>query len=374
MDPVTAKVARRLLFVTHTSEWIGPNISLLELVIRLPDDLSPLVAVPDGGRFTEALSDHGVPIRFLRRVNKCGIPALIRMIRQDGVSLVYGNSSHGASRNALIAAKLCNVPFVYHLREMATQRSSWRRSTRLFPWADAAIAVSKAAADSYQGSFRKPPRVIHNGVSLGHFSLDRNLCRREVASEFGLDETVPLVIHVGNVYRRKGQRLALEVIRDLQRSVPGCCLLMVGRLDRDAEYVDSLRASIAEYGLEDRVIITGLRRDVARLLAAADVFLHTALEDPHPRAVIEAMAARLPIVAIAVDGVSETVVDGETGFLVSWPYTAQALADPVARLLESPQLGQAMGDRGRERTRRLFSADRTARDVADVIHGLIGSQ
>jgi glycosyltransferase involved in cell wall biosynthesis len=148
---------------------------------------------------------------------------------------------------------------------------------------------------------------------------------------------------------------------------------MVGRLDRDPPYVEGLRSSIVQLGLDDHVVMTGLRTDVGRLLAAADVFLHTALEDPHPRAVIEAMASGLPVVALAVDGVSETVVDGETGFLVSSPCTALALADPVSRLLESPELSRAMGDRGRERTRLLFSADRTAREVADVILELIGA-
>jgi len=360
----------RVLFVTHTSEWIGPNISLLELVIRLRDDLIPLVAVPGGRRFIEALKENAVPVRSLRRIDKYGIPALVRMIRMEEVALVYGNSAHSASRNALIAAKFCNVPFVYHLREMAG--SGWRHGRRFFPWADAAIAVSRATAESYRGSFRETPRVIHNGVDVERFELDRDSSRREVASEFGFDEAAPIVIHVGNVYERKGQQIALEVARELQRDFPQCRLLMAGRLDRDSDYVDRLRVSIAEYGLEGRVILLGLRTDIGKLLAAADVFLHTALEDPHPRAVIEAMAAGLPVVAIAVDGVSETVVDGETGFLVSWPCPIRELADPLASLLANPELSQQMGDRGRDRTSRLFSADRMARDVADVILTLLG--
>ncbi len=365
-----AETPRRVLFVSHTSEWIGPNISLLELVTRLPDNLSARVAVPGAGRFTEALEEHGIAVRFFRRLDKFGIPALIRMIRREEASLVYGNSAHGVSRNALIAAKFCGVPFVYHLREMAGDGP--RHRLRLFPWADAAVAVSKATADSYHGSFRRSPRVIYNGVPLDQFDLNRDVCRKEIASEFGIDEAAPIVIHVGNVYRRKGQLTALEVVHELQQAVPGCHLLLVGRLDRDPAYVDSLRAQISEYGIGDRVFITGLRADVGKLLAAADVFLHTALEDPHPRAVIEAMAARLPVVAIAVDGVSETVVDGETGFLVPQVCEARALVDPLADLLKSPELRRDMGDRSYDRTKRLFSADRTARDVTEVILGLVG--
>lgn len=361
----------RILFVTHTAEWIGPNISLLELLVRLPESLRPLVAVNGTGRFTDVLEEHGIPFLSLKRLDKYAIPSVARAIRRAQVSLVYGNSAHGASRNALVAAKFCGVPFVYHLREMAKGR---RRKKALFPWADAAIAVSRATADSYDGSFREPPRVVYNGVSLERFDLDRETCRREVRSEFGIDQDASIVIHVGNVYRRKGQRLALDVFREVQRTTPDSHLLIVGRLDRDPGYVDGLRSAVAEYGLEDRVTIAGLRIDVARLLAAADVFLHTALEDPHPRAVIEAMAARLPVVAVAVDGVSETVVDGETGFLVRPPRVERRLAERVVALLNSPALLETMGDRGRDRIGRLFSAERTARDVAEVILEQVGRQ
>jgi glycosyltransferase involved in cell wall biosynthesis len=360
----------RVLFVTHTADWIGPNVSLLELVIRLPDDLRAVVVVPGSGRFTRALEEDGVPFFSFRRLDKYGIPALISMIRREEISLVYGNSSHTASRSALVAAKLCGVPFVYHLREIA--RSDQRhRIRRLFSWADAAVAVSRATAESYRGSFREAPRVVYNGVSADRFNVDRVASRDAVASEFGIDKAALVVIQVGNVYERKGQRSALRVLRELLPTFPELRLLMVGRLDRDPAYVDSLRASIHEYGLEGRAIMTGLRTDVPKLLAASDVFLHTARRDPHPRAVIEAMAAGLPVVALAVDGVTETVVDNETGLLISWPCDPGCLAEPVARLLESPERRRAMGDRGRERTRRLFSVDRTTREVVDVIRGLL---
>jgi glycosyltransferase involved in cell wall biosynthesis len=360
------------LFVTHTSEWIGPNISLLELVTRLPAGLEATVAVPDQGRFTDALLQSAVPFLEFGRFDKYRIPALTRAIRRGMFALVYGNSAHGASRNALIAAKLNRVPFLYHLREMAPPGRS--RSARFYGFADDAIAVSRATADSYLGRFKRTPRVIYNGVPLEQFALDRGVCRSEVASEFGIDEEAPVLIHVGNVYERKGQLTALGVLGEVLRTVPSCQLLMVGRLDRDPAYVDSVRATIGEQGLGDRVIVTGLRTDVGRLLSAADVFLHTALADPHPRAVIEAMAARLPVVALAVDGVSETVVDGETGFLVPRSCSDRELADPVARLLKNPEWCRELGNRGHDRAERLFSAERTARDVAGVILGLVAPQ
>jgi len=339
----------------------------------LPAGLTPLVAAPGSGPLIDALAQRRIRTNSLGRIDKFGIPALVDMIKREGASLVYGNSAHTVSRNALVAAKFCGVPFVYHLREMA-RPGGWRHQVRLFPWADAAIAVSAATAESYAGSFREPPCVVHNGVSLDRYQLDRVACRTQVAEELGFDETAPLVIQVGNVYARKGQRMALAVLRELLSTFPECRLVMVGRLDRDPGYVESLRALIREHGLGARAILTGLRPDVPTLLAAADVFLHTALEDPHPRAVIEAMAAGLPVVALAVDGVAETVADMESGILVSLPSSPKSLARPVAKLLASPEDRQRMGERGRDRVRAMFSADRTADRVVTVIRRLLGPE
>jgi len=368
---MTADSPSQVLFVTHTAEWIGPNVSLFELVIRLPRDVRALVGVPGDGPFTAALDAHGVPSRCLRRIDKYAIPELVRLVRRERVSLVYGNSAHTASRNALVAAKWCGVPFVYHLREMA--RPGWRHRVRLFSWADAAIAVSAATAGSYTGSFRRAPHVIHNGVSVDRFEMDRSACRSELEAELGISRGAPVVVQLGNVYARKGQRTALEVLRELLPDFPECHLLMVGRLDRDPNYVAELRATIREWGLDGRAILTGLRTDVPKILAAGDVFLHTARQDPHPRAVIEAMAAGLPVVALAVDGVAETVLDSATGCLLPLPCKPRTLAEPIAMLLRDPAMRQQMGERGRERARRVFSADRTAGEVVAVIRSLVAS-
>src|SRR5262249_1496011 len=107
-------------------------------------------------------------------------------------------------------------------------------------------------------------------------------------------------------------------------------------------------------GLTARVRFLGLRTDVARLLPAADVFLLTSISEGIPLTLIEAMAARLPIVSTNVGGVSEVVEDGVTGLLAP-SGDADELSRQVLRLIAEPALRRELGERGRARAETHFS-------------------
>ncbi len=105
---------------------------------------------------------------------------------------------------------------------------------------------------------------------------------------------------------------------------------------------------------------------MAQLLPAGDVFLHSAVADPHPRSVIEAMASGLPVVAFAADGVAETVAEGETGRLVETG-DSDSMASAVIDLERSPDARRRMSVAGRDRAASRFAAETTNRNVAKVI-------
>ena len=124
--------------------------------------------------------------------------------------------------------------------------------------------------------------------------------------------------------------------------------------------------------LQDRIHLLGLVRDIPELLASADIFLHTSKSEAHPRVLLEAMAAGLPVVAFSVEGNLETVVDGETGYLLPFG-DIRGMAAAVRTLLESPELAAEMGRKGRERVRGNFTAAQTADRVALIIDGVLQS-
>lgn len=375
MTDVTEKGRRdgrpRVLFVSYTADQTGPTNSLRHLLNYLPDRFGVGVVSSGHGLFSEWLAEKGIPYFSLPSMTKRQIPALARLIRDEGFDLVYGNNTGSCSKNAFVASRLAGVPFICHLRGMALSRGWWKLWFLRF--CEAAVAVSEATAEVHVEYAGERPRVVYNGVDVEPWSLDREAARRRLLGVTGFPEDATVLIGVAHLNPRKGQAMAVRALARIADSHPSAHLALVGALDRDPAYVAGIRDLVAEAGLESRVAVTGFQADVPPLVAGADAFVHTAVADPHPRAVLEAMTASLPVVAFAVDGVAETVLDGETGLLVPENDVA-ALADAMARVVASDELRQRLGRKGRRRLEAHFRAEDTARNVGDIIAEVLATR
>ncbi len=155
--------------------------------------------------------------------------------------------------------------------------------------------------------------------------------------------------------------LLLEVAGLLHRTQPGVEVVIVG----EGPERDRLEDRARSLGLGGAVRFTGRRDDVGAIMAGLDVYMVTStFEGGVSMAVLEAMAAGLPVVTTAAGGVEEAVMDGETGFVVTCEQgraaLAAALADRAAALLADPQLRTHMGAAGARRVRDVFAVERTA--------------
>ena len=119
--------------------------------------------------------------------------------------------------------------------------------------------------------------------------------------------------------------------------------------------------ALAQYlNIADRVTFAGQQHDIPTWLAAFDIFALSSNWEGMSNALLEAMATQLPVVATAVGGTPEVVVDSETGLLIP-PRDPDALAQAIARLLRNPDLRDRMGQAGRKRIKRYFSIVETIR-------------
>ncbi len=175
------------------------------------------------------------------------------------------------------------------------------------------------------------------------------VARARVRAGFGVPADRVVVIVVSRLVRHKGHPELLRAMRD----VPEAELWVVGeRLASD--HGPSLEPDFASCGLAPRLRRLGYRTDVAELLAAADIFALPSHFEGLPMSVIEAMLCGLPVVATAIRGPREQVVDGETGLLVP-PADPASLASALARLAGDPALRARMGEAGRVRACGRFS-------------------
>jgi glycosyltransferase involved in cell wall biosynthesis len=190
--------------------------------------------------------------------------------------------------------------------------------------------------------------VVHNGVPVPVREARNQRERSVLRSALGLPREGSLLVAVGNLYAVKDHATLLRALARLDDAH----LAIAGR----GEEEEPLRALARDLDLADRLHLLGLRDDVDRLLAAADVFVQPSRSEGLPLALLEAMAAGLPVVATRVGGLPEAVVPGECGELVP-AADPEALAVVLRSLLADPKRAAELGGAARRRVCNRFSVD-----------------
>jgi len=371
----------KVLYLNHTAEVSGAERSLLGLLAALPGSVAARVAAPRGRLqasvealdipFTPILGTAGSlrvhPLHTPRAIAEMGIAAaqVRRAAARRQVAVVHANSIRAGV--VLGLARVPDAARVVHVRDCLPAGIVTSATMRLIrASATTIVANSSYTARSVQASAPGAVvEVVHNAVDLARWDperIDRAGARARLGERMGARLLLGVV---AQVTPWKGQDTALEALRLLCAEGVDAHLLMIGstkfvarstRFDNKA-YADSLRASVAQAGLEDRVSWLGERDDVPQLVRALDVLLLPSLEEPFGRAVIEAMALEVPVIATSVGGPAEIIQDGREGYLLP-PREAGAWAAAIRRLGEDPALARAIGRAGRERVEQAFTIDR----------------
>lgn len=376
-----------VLFVHSNSELYGADYILLLVVRALKEMVRPIVALPGEGPLAEALRQEDVQVvmtreSVLRRVNLklTKLPGflwnlsrdahdLARLIREEDVKLVYSNT--GAVICGAKAARRRKIPHLYHIHEIIQQPLWLARGIARQVLGNAAevIAVSGPVREQllkYGKSSDAPVTVIHNGLDPARFDGEDDVTveRREMGA--GPENILFSVI--GRIHPWKGQSYFIESARLVADVCPLARFAIVGGTFSGYEYlIKELRLQIKRLDLVNRVKILPHRQDVSHLMRALDVFvLPSTLPDPLPTVILEAMAARKPVIATAQGGTVEMVLHGETGLLA--PYNdPNELAQAMLELARDARLRKQMGEAGRRRLDESFSLDRFEKEIRHCV-------
>ncbi|RJQ51975.1 MAG: glycosyltransferase family 1 protein [Actinobacteria bacterium] len=229
-------------------------------------------------------------------------------------------------------------------------------------WADAIEAVSEDIARGLAEAGVRAPKieVVYNGV-----------CPREVEREAmrPLDFSPPegaLIGTVGRVERVKGLEYFVEAARRVAGEVPSARFLIVGE-GPDRDRIERL---IARSGLGGKVLITGYLPSALALLARLDVYALSSLSEGLNTSLLEALVLRRPVVATAVGGTPEVILDERTGLLVP-PADPAALAGSILRLLQRPDEAARLAESGRERVASRFRLREQARKNLQIYEAVL---
>jgi glycosyltransferase involved in cell wall biosynthesis len=343
----------------------------------------------EGGFLLEGLEQEGVevrclnlgrstilnPLRFSWDVARA-LFRLSRLARRDGIRLIHSHL-HESNLLATLVAKAVGCPVVvtvHNVQMTPLVRRAGSLRSRLRLWAirralraaDIVVAVGNHVAQATRQLLPGAGGrlvVIHNGVSVRIHAVDRAAVR----AKLGFNDSESLLVCVARLVPQKRHRDLIRALTGIVREEPMVRLLLVGTGPEER----SLRALAVDCGVEEHVHWLGERRDVSEILAAADLFVLPSAFEGVPLALLEAMAAGLPVVVTDVPGSSEVVENGVSGLCVP-PRSPEALAAAILRLLRRPDEARRLAEAGASEVRERFDVDSMIDGVDALYRRVLG--
>lgn len=365
-----------VLHVIPTLKAGGIETQFLELIPyfqRKGVQIEILCLSSKSGEIKKEYDELGVKIHKVGEWNTLNFSAFTKILSifsKDRFDIIH---THNRSTAVRLAAKITSKPLVvnYHNLYNPTLRGeSHARKLLMFCvnklrfLDDVSISVSKYVHNThFHGSrISSKRRVIYNSVDVDKIDqVVEDGEKKDIYSKANVDPKSLIIGNVGRLTSQKGQRYLLEAISYLTDDWPTLKLLIIG----SGPKLEELMGIRDQLGLASTVEFLGSRRDVFQLLSIMDLFAFPSLWEGLGIALVEAMAARLPVVATDVGPLPEVVEDGEHGYLVE-PKNSRQLASKIDVLLESPSLRRKLGQNARGHIERKFEVQKCAEEYLKV--------
>jgi len=345
----------------------GFDIELMVLY-RRGDSMSSLhpLVVEARRRGVKAEQLDGGP-RFPLR----GVLYVANKLRKEGFSVLHTHD-YKTDLLGLLAAGLARIPcvatvhgYVFVSRRLRIYRMLDLLVLRFF---SKVITVSEELRQQLLTAGLRGERVItvHNAIDPVAFISQGTQSISRLRQQLGIGRDQPLIATVGRLIPGKGHRYFLAAAKQVLQARPEARFLVVG----EGPLRGKLEALSAVLGIQHAVSFLGFRQDVAALMEASDLIVLPSLEEGQPVVLLEALALAKPVVATAVGGVSEVVRHKETGLLVP-PRDSDELARAMLYLLDHPDEGARMGQKGQEVVARDFTVEAMAEKTAAVYRQIL---
>jgi L-malate glycosyltransferase len=370
-----------VLYVIDSLNVGGTENQVMHMSLRLPPDRYRLTVccLKAEGPLLEPLKQAGIRIVEFSPgsslISMSGALQLLRLacfVRRERFQIVHAHDLW-SNLMGVPAALIARTPVIISSqRNLAhlSWYSTWRKPviTALQRASEFVIANSSAICDMLEkdGLHRNNIRLIYNGVDFDRFAFTQADKRKLFP---GLDNGRKLIAVIANMHSEvKGHSYLIDAAQGICQIFPETLFVLIG----DGALRPELEQRVGGLGLKDNFLFLGSRRDVPELLCCCDLFVLPSTAEGLPNAVLEAMAAGLPVVATRVGGTGEIIEDGISGFLVE-PKSSSALTEVIVRVLRNPEMAIRLALTGQERVRVKFSFDRVLEELEQLYRiGFVG--
>lgn len=382
-----AGVVVRVMLCHPSAELYGSDRMALEAAVGLIDrGIDVTVVLPVDGPLRDELRAagaevviHDVPVLrksamkpggFVKLVRDLVLqgPRMVAALRQTRPDLVYVNTI--VQPWWALAARMARKKVVVHVREAEVDPPAVVRRALLSPLLLAHSVIANSRFTERQilrdcPGVRSRTRVIYNGKDWSSYG---------VAHEAG-QEGVFRVLYLGRLSPRKGTDVAVRAVSLLRETGVDARLTLAGAVFPGYEWYErDLKTLAVELGLDAGVLtFTGFVSRTQELFSTADALVVPSRAEPFGTVAAEGLAAGVPVVVSDVQGLVEIITDGEDGLVVP-PDHPDALASALRTLVDDPQAGAALVEKGRRSVHERFSRERYRAAIANEIQRVGESQ
>lgn len=365
-----------ILFIHQSADLYGSDKTLLQLLTNLDKSkFNPVVVIPLDGLLKEELELENIKVvigpvlklyrkmfmpknivLFLKQL-KIAVSNLDELNKEHKFDIIYSNTL--AVLLGMIYAKKRKIKHIWHVHEIIVHP---KMIAYIFPkllnkYADVVVCNSKATMDNVvlrEKELINKTLIIHNGLK------PQNDDYVKISKEdLGFDKEDFIITLIGRINRLKGHKWLLNTFINNFKNNKNIKLLFVGSPVVEQEYyLEEIEDIIKEKNVGDQVKIIGFKKDLRPFLNLTDILAVPSTEaESFGLVALEAMLSKKPVIGSNHGGLTEIIIDNETGFLVE-PFNENELAKAIQKLLTNKKMREDFGVKGYERAVNEFSEEK----------------
>lgn len=362
----------KILHLSTPISWRGGEQQLVytfeELLGR---DISQIILCPEGSELAAYCKKNKLPYATAPKRSSLDLAfakKVASLVKEHGFDLVHAHDSH-AHTFSILASLLYGMkqPIVLHRRvDYPVSQSFFSRYKYNHPQIKRIICVSEEVKRVLSRSLKKPSKavVVYSGINTAKFIFPEV---NPLHKEFKIPKEKILIGNVAAITQQKDYFTFVAAAERIYESRKDVHFLAIG----DGDQREQIENLVQEKGLKKAFTFTGFRKDVNQLLPALDILMFSSEKEGLGTTIIDAFAAKVPVVSTAAGGIPELVVPGETGLLAEVKNPEQ-LADGILKLIDNPSMKSDLVNTAFDKSK-YFSKEKTAEHILSVYDDIIGS-
>ena len=316
-------------------------------------------------RAGRVLEDLGIKVFYINKgkMSPGNIKEISNLIRQEGIDIVHLHGYSAANFGRIAARKMGIKNVVHEHAVLKVLPHQFMADWFLKNYTDIAIAVSDAVKQ-FMIKGRSIPeeriRVIRNGINIDKFAHVNNKGENDFLARYGIPKEALKIGTITRLREEKGNEFFMKAAALVLKKYPNSFFVIVG----EGPLRNKLQELAGRLNIQDRVILTGFIEDIIPVLHSLDIVVIPSLREGFGIALIEAMAAKKPIVATNVGGLAEIAKDNITALLVR-PGDENSLAGKIHRLLQNDELRTKLAVRAYHEAKN-YSIERNVQALEDL--------